>query len=83
MGRHLGTMPPAEVAFSITPDDDTDLSTVGVCLTASTAGTAAVHDMNGNSVTLYLAAGAVIPLRVRRVLSTGTTASGIVGLVAG
>lgn len=82
MSRNLARIVPAEAAISITPDDDTDVDPVGVVLTAyTTAGACAVHDMNGDTRNIYLALGAVFPLRVKRVLATGTTAAGITGLV--
>ena len=80
-GRNLGKIAPAQAGIAITPDDDSDLGHKGLVLTCTTAGEAVVHDMNGTSLTIYLNAGAVFPLQVRRVLSTGTTAAGIVGLV--
>jgi hypothetical protein len=79
--RHLGRLPPAQIAISITPDDDADLSTTGVLLTCTGTGNAVVHDMDSNEVTIHLVAGAVFPLQVRRVLATDTAATGIVGLV--
>jgi len=74
---------PAERAFSITPNDSTDLTvpTRGICLAA--AGDLKVTTLGGDTVTFSdgsLAAGVIHPLRVRRVWSTGTTATGIFGV---
>lgn len=81
MLRHLGRIPPSQVAISISPSDDNDLTTPGLLLSCIGAGTCAVHDMQGNAATIYLVPGAVFPLHVKRVLATGTAATGIVGLV--
>ena len=74
---------PAEGAFAITPNDSTDLTepTRGICFAA--AGDLKVDMLNGDTVTFTdgsLAAGAVHPLRVKKVYSTGTTATGIFGV---
>jgi hypothetical protein len=46
------------------------------------AGDVAVVLKNGDSITLpALAAGVIYPVRVSRVLATGTTATGLKGLI--
>lgn len=45
----------------------------------TTAGAAKVTCIDGTTLTVYLAQGAVKPLAVKQVWSTGTTAAGIVG----
>jgi hypothetical protein len=73
---------PASHGFAITPDDDTDLDET----------TRALYVGGGGDITLTLASGAalnftnvvsgtILPLRSVRVQATGTTATGIVGLV--
>ena len=71
---------PANGAFSITPADGTDLDIVTRGLNVSAAGNVSVVTLADETVTVHIAAGIVFPLRVKRVLSTGTTATGIVGL---
>jgi len=72
---------PAGGAFAITPNDSTDLTRLTRGLYVGVGGNVAVR-IGGVDVTFSnLAAGVVHPLRVTRVLSTGTTATNIVGLI--
>ena len=72
---------PAAHAFAVTPNDSTDLSETTRALYVGTAGSLAAIMASGASVTFgSLASGTVLPVRVTRVLSTGTTASAILGL---
>jgi len=69
-------------AEAITPDDNTDLtaSTRGLYVGA-TGDVVVIFERDTVAVTLVgLVGGVVHPLRVRRVLATNTTATGIVGL---
>jgi len=76
---------PATYAVAITPHDSTNF-TNGVCRgiwVGSIAGGATVVavDADGNAVTFAgCVAGTVIPFQAKRVNSTGTTASSLVGL---
>jgi hypothetical protein len=66
---------------AVTPDNDNDLAT-GVCkaLLIGVAGTVSVIAADDtDAVTLTVEAG-VLPVRVRRVRATGTTATSIVAL---
>lgn len=75
-----GVTGPAERLFAITPDNSTDLAYVTRGLYVGVSGNVAVHDVYGTATTLVgLAAGVFHPIRVRRVLVTGTTVTGIVG----
>jgi hypothetical protein len=67
-------------AFPITPNDATDISVRTRWILVSTAGNLRVTLTTGQVVTIPVPAG-VIPLRVDRVWSTGTTAAGLAGLV--
>lgn len=71
---------PAERAVSITPSDATDFKpTRGIYVGA--AGDVAVDMADGTAVTFTeLSAGVVHPLSVKRVYSTGTTATNILAL---
>lgn len=72
---------PPENAFVVTPNDTADLSATSRALYVGTAGNLAVTTSGGQSVTFVgVAAGTLLPLRVDRVLASGTTASSIVAL---
>jgi hypothetical protein len=66
-----------EKAVAVTPSNTTRIADTKA-LYVGGAGNLAVEFPNGNSVTINgVTAGTLLPLRVRRVLSTGTTASDI------
>ena len=68
--------------FDITPDDATDLQGMTRAIVLGAAGDVAVVLKNGDTLTLpALTAGVIYPVRVSRVLATGTTATGLKGLV--
>ena len=67
-------------AVNVTPNDGADLATDAAVITCLVAGNIAITASGGGSVTLYCDAGQVLPVFVDRVLSTGTTATGIVAL---
>lgn len=71
----------ANDVFAITPNDGADLGTVPTALLITGAGTLAVKGSSGTTVSLgSVAVGQIIPLRARRIMATGTTAT-VVGLV--
>lgn len=75
--------PPTE-AFPVTPNDGEDLETPVRAVNVSVAGTLRVTMVTqdpGAHVTLTVSAGTVFPIRAKRIWATGTTATGIVGLV--
>lgn len=68
-------------AFPITPSDTADLPRMAQGLTVGGAGTLKVTTAAGNTVTLNsVAAGTVLPLRVSKVFSSGTSATNINGM---
>lgn len=75
--RNLTTS--AERHYSITPSDSADLSPIPRALYFGTAGDVAIRDEKGTDITYTVTAGSILPFRPTRVLSTGTTATGIVG----
>lgn len=81
--RHdLTIIHPLEGGFSVTPDDNTDFPKKTRAIYVGTTGDLAVVMANGNTITFTdIAAGVFHPLQVIRVLSTGTTATGIIGMV--
>jgi hypothetical protein len=72
---------PPENAGAIVPSDSEDLPQVTRALYVGGAGDVALRMAGGELVTLAnLQAGSLVPLRVARVLATGTSATGLVGL---
>ena len=68
--------------FDITPDDANDLAQMTRGVMVSSAGDVSVVLKDGDAITLpCLAPGVIYPVRVTRVLATGTTAAGIKGLI--
>lgn len=65
-------------AASVTPSDSTTFETPSMVYVGG-AGNVAVMPWEGvTSVTFTVPAGGYVPLQVRQVLSTGTTATGLV-----
>jgi len=72
---------PAKNAAAVTPNDSADLANVAVALFVGGAGDVSVDTVGGQeSVVFTLPAGSVLPVRVKRVNNTGTTATNIVAL---
>ena len=67
--------------FDVTPDDGQDLPRPVDGVNVATAGEVAFISALGNSRTVTVAAGIAFPMRMVRILATGTTAAGIRGLV--
>tara|TARA_R110002072_G_scaffold197111_1_gene354833 strand:+ start:159 stop:359 length:201 start_codon:yes stop_codon:yes gene_type:complete len=65
----------------VTPDDNTDLTSVAVALFVETGGTVSIVTVNGNTRVVTLPDFSLLPVGVTRVLATNTTASGIHALV--
>lgn len=79
-----GMESPGTDIFAITPDDNNELSYVTRGIVFSTAGALRVLTMAGRDITLpdgLFAAGMIHPLRVKKVFATGTTATGIHGVI--
>jgi hypothetical protein len=72
---------PADDAVAVTPSDSTDLATVTRALYVGGAGAVAVQMLGGEEVTFAaVPAGTVLPVRVQRVMASGTTATLIIAL---
>jgi len=70
----------AQSAVAITPADS-DLSVVQRCLYIGTGGNVRVTTINGHDVTFTgIISGSLLPVTVKRVWTTNTTASNIIGL---
>jgi hypothetical protein len=72
---------PAVTVFNITPDDGTDLSHLTTALNVANPGTVRVTTEDGSVADITIHPGHAFPIRARRVWQTGTTATGIRGLV--
>jgi hypothetical protein len=71
---------PPEHAVAILPQDGADLAVVTRAIYVGAGGDVAVRMLDGTTVTLTnVPNGTLMPLRVSRVLATGTTASAILG----
>lgn len=75
-----GLNSPPYGGFDIAPSDTVDLSTVTRALNVGVSGNVHVTMLDDTEATLFLQAGGIFPLRVKRVWSTGTTAGALVGL---
>lgn len=72
---------PAMFAEAITTSDSVELTAVTRAIYVGGAGNIAVVMFGGQSVTFTAAvAGTILPIRVKKVLATGTTATAMVGL---
>ncbi len=76
-----GLTAPARDAAPITPSDGTDLPVASRAIYVGTAGNLRITMISGQTVTFAAAqAGMVYPFRAARVMSTGTTAGGLIAL---
>lgn len=76
-----GLMTPADDGFAITPHDTNDLARTPRSIYVGGAGNIVLVTFKGTELTFNgLAAGSVLPVRANKVKSTGTTATGLVGL---
>ena len=72
---------PAEGAISVTPNDSNDLTYLARSLFVGTSGNIVVNMADGSSVTFAnVQSGQFLPIRVKRILATGTTATNILAL---
>ena len=75
---------PASRVISITPHATNEIPEVVRALRFDVGGTVRfipVANLDSEPVNYTVVAGEILPVRVRRVLVTGTTASGITGLI--
>lgn len=78
----VGAESPAVHAFAITKHDSNDLAFVTRGIYVGGSGDLSVTMAGGETPITFvgLAAGVIHPIRASRVLSTGTTATGIIGV---
>lgn len=80
-GASSGVAGPAANAVAVTPNDTTDLGFVTRAIFCGGAGTIAVNmAATGANVSFTVAAGQILPIRVARILATGTSATNVVAL---
>lgn len=76
-----GLIDPADGVFIITPSDTENLTQATRGLYVGVAGDVKVDMASGDTITFKtLSAGIIHPLRVRKVYSTGTNATDILGI---
>ena len=69
-----------EKTYSITANNSADVTNQTIAIYVGVGGDLKIDDINGNTVTLKnLLSGVWHPIRVKRVYSTGTTCTDIVG----
>ena len=77
----LGLTAPAVRADTVTPDDVADLPAASRAIYIGGTGDVRAETLDGDVVTFVaMQAGAIYPLRLRRVLATGTTATDLLAL---
>ena len=75
-----GLQSPAVWIEDITPNDTTDLTRATRAINVAQSGVVRVITVDDVQGDIFVAAGLAFPIRVKRVLATGTTATGIRGL---
>lgn len=77
-----GVVGPGDDAFTVTPSDTVDFTIMARALYVGTTGDVTLITRGGTTLKFAaVPAGGIIPVRCSRVMSTGTTASNIVGIV--
>lgn len=71
---------PAREAIELTPNDAVTFDRAFTALWVGSAGTVTLTDTLGNNAAFVIPAPGLLPVQATRVLSTGTTATDIVGL---
>jgi hypothetical protein len=78
----IGLESPATHGFAVSPSDGSDLTETTRAVYVGASGNLAVTLSSGADVTLTgVPGGTLLPLRLRRIKATGTTATAIVGLL--
>ena len=80
-GRASSLQGPAADIQPVIPNDSTDLPSVALALYVENGGTVSIVTVKGQSRTVELPDFTILPVGVRRVKATGTTASGIHAMV--
>lgn len=72
---------PATDVLPVTPSDSTDLAVVASALYVETGGTLSIITMRNQTRNIEVGDLSLLPVGVRRIRATGTTASGIHAMV--
>ena len=72
---------PATDILPVTPDDATELSEVAIALYVETGGALTIVTVRGNTRTVTVDDRSILPVGVRQVHATGTSATGIHAMV--
>lgn len=72
---------PATDIMPVIPDDNADFSAVAIALYVETGGDVSIETVAGGNRIVSIADTSILPVGVRRVNATGTTATGIHALV--
>jgi|MesohylFT_1024984.scaffolds.fasta_scaffold515953_1 hypothetical protein len=77
-----GIIDPSGDPFAATPSDTVDFARVAKALYIGGGGNVVVLAEDGNTAITFstVPSGYILPVRVRRILVTGTTATNIIGL---
>lgn len=81
--RSASTSGPATDIIPVTPNDTADLSEVAMALFIETGGTLRIVTRRGETRDIEVDDQLLLPVAVRRVMATGTTATGVHALVVG
>lgn len=76
-GRAAATSGSATDLMPITPDDQNDLPVTATALYAELGGDVTFISLRGETRTVTVGDLAILPVQVRRVLASGTTANGL------
>lgn len=79
-GFSQGLNAPIERIEQVSPNDAADLNMATRALNVTTTGSVRVTTVQGDTSTVFIAAGVPFPIRVARIWATGTTATGIVAM---
>ena len=82
-GRAHSLNGPTPDLVPVTPSDSTDLVNYGVAIYIETGGTLSLVTPNGGSRSVQVSDFMVLPVGVRRINATGTTASGLHAFLVG
>lgn len=72
---------PATDIVPVTPDDGTDLTEAAIALYVEVGGNVSFVSIKGASRNVMVGSNAILPVGAKRVLATGTTATGIHAMV--
>ncbi len=78
----VGMTAPATRSVAVTPNDSTDLANISRALWVGGAGNVAVMLADDTVAVTFVgvAAGSLLPVRVKRVMATNTTATNLVAI---